>query len=172
MTRKVAVASIIVFALTLVVGNAFAEGDGFRGLKWGTEFSTVKGDMNYVRTDPSYGGVKIYAKEDDELRIGGASLQSIEYGFWQDRLSSVMIRFKGYSNFSSLKDATFQKFGPGYKANRFMEDYIWDEEVAGMSLKYKEVLNKGYLYMFSIEINKEEKRFQAEKAKKGAETGF
>lgn len=83
-----------------------------------------------------------------------------------------MIKFKGYSNYSSLKDATFEKFGAGYKTNRFMEDYIWPGEITGIMLEYKKVLEEGYLYMFSLEINKQQKSYQAEKAKKGAETDF
>lgn len=162
-----------VLALTLLLtSNTFAEVDGFRGLKWGTEFSTVKESMIYKKTDQSYGGIKIYSKKDDEFVIGGAKLENIEYGFWQDKLCSVIIKLKGYSNFSSLKDASFEKFGPGHKTNRFMENYIWFGEISGISLKYKEVLNEGYLYMFSLEISKQQKSVQAEKAKKGAETGF
>jgi hypothetical protein len=145
---------------------------GFRGLKWGTEFSTVKDSMIYLKTDPSHGGIKKYSKKDDDLKIAGATLESIEYGFWQDKLCSVDIKFKGYVNFTSLKDATFEKFGAGQKPNRFMEQYIWTGEITGMILEYKEILNKGYLLMFSNEINEQQKRADAEKAKKGANTGF
>src|SRR5262249_17028909 len=143
-----------------------ADADGFRGIKWGTELSAVQ-DMTQIGTDPSYGGVKKYSKKSDELKIGGADLESIEYNFWQDKLFSVTINFKGSSNFSSLKDATFEKFGKGSKPNRFMETYIWDGDITGMMLQYKEILREGHFYMFSKEINKQQKLYQAEKAKKG-----
>lgn len=163
--------TLVALAFTLPF-NAFAEADGFRGLKWGTEFLTVKDSMKYIRTDPSYGGIKIYSRNDDELKIGGAILESIEYGFWQDKFDSVTIKFKGYLNFSSLRDATFEKFGTGYKPNRFMEMYLWYGEITEMMLNYKEVLGEGILYMSSKEIKKQEENYDAEKAKKGAETGF
>lgn len=70
-------------------------------------------------------GQRYIQKKGDELKIGGATLESIEYGFWQGKLSDVIIKFKGYANFSALKDATFEKFGSGYKPNQFMESYWW-----------------------------------------------
>lgn len=163
--------TLVVLVFTLEA-NAFAEADGFRGIKWGTEYSNVKDSMKYVRTDPSYGGIKIYLNKDDDLKIGGADLESIEYGFWHDKFCSVLIKFKGYTNFSSIKDATFEKFGAGYQDNRFIEDYMWFGEVTAISLEYKKVLKEGYLYMSSLEINKQCKSYQAEKAKEGADTGF
>jgi hypothetical protein len=152
--------------------NAFADTDGFRGLKWGTDFETVKNDMNYAGTDRNNEGTKIYTKKDDELRIGGAKLEGIEYYFWQDKFSSVYIKFKGDSNFSALKNAAFEKFGPGKKTSRFMEDYMWPGEITGMGLKYDQIGSEGMLYMFSLEINKQKRSVQTEKVKKGAQTGF
>ena len=175
MSRKQTLLLVILVAYGFMLApNAYAEADGFRGLKWGTKFSTIKDEMNYIRTDPrsSYGAVKIYSRKNEELRIGEAEVQSIRYSFWKDKLSSVMIRFKGYSNFVSLKDVISERFGAGHKTKRFIEGYVWGGEVTGMSLEYKEVLKEGYWFMFSIEIHKEQKRFAAEKAKKGAETDF
>ncbi len=163
--------TLIALAFTLS-SNAFAEADGFRGIKWGTEFSTVKDSMTYLRTDPVYGGIKIYSRKDDDLHIGGATLESIGYGFWQDKFCSVDIQFKGYTNFSSLKDALFEKFGAGNQPNRFLEEYFWHGVVTGISLIYKEVSREGYLFMFSNEINKQQESFKSEKAKEGAGTGF
>ena len=170
-TRRMLVMLFVFVSIPALAVVSFADADGFRGIKWGTELSAVQ-DMTQIGTDPSYGGVKKYSKKSDELKIGGADLESIEYNFWQDKLFSVTINFKGSSNFSSLKDATFEKFGKGSKPNRFMETYIWDGDITGMMLQYKEILREGHFYMFSKEINKQQKLYQAEKAKKGAETGF
>jgi len=173
MTRKVTAILMTLIALASTLSsNAFAEADGFRGIKWGTEFSTVKDSMTYLRTDPVYGGIKIYSRKDDDLHIGGATLESIGYGFWQDKFCSVDIQFKGYTNFSSLKDALFEKFGAGSKPNRSLEEYFWHGVITGISLIYKEVSREGYLFMFSNEINKQQENFKSEKAKEGAETGF
>lgn len=41
-----------------------------------------------------------------------------------------------------------------------------------MMLKYNEITKEGFLWMGSLEIQKQQKRYDEEKAKKGAETGF
>ena len=81
----------------------------------GTDFSTVVQDMIYVSTDPSYGRIKLYSRKGDDLKIGGAALTAILYGFWQNKLSNVIFSFTGYSNFSGVKQAMFEKFGVGVK---------------------------------------------------------
>jgi hypothetical protein len=140
------------------------EADGFRGIKWGSDIKSVKGSMRYIRTDPSYGGIKLYSRKDDELKIGEAILESVEYGFWQDKFCTVVINFQGNSNFSSLKDTTFKKFGSGYQINPFIENYVWDGEIARMMLDYKEILKKGYLFMVALEIYKQQQKYEAEEA--------
>ena len=48
-----------------------SEPDGFRGIKWGQDISTVNG-LVYVATDPSHGGEDYYIREGDELKMGAA----------------------------------------------------------------------------------------------------
>lgn len=172
MVKKIFGFFIILVSVALIIPlKVSAETDGFRGIKWGTDISTLK-DMRYIRTDPSYGGIKLYSRNGDELKIGGAVLESIEYGFWQGKFSNLLIEFKGFTNYSALKDATFEKFGAGHKPNKFMEEYYWFGEITVMSIYYSEISSEGHLYMHSEEITKQQKRYEAEKAKKGAETGF
>ena len=64
----------LVLGLLLISNFAFAglpwdfkpgkEPDGFSGIKWGTDISTLP-DMEYVSTDPSYGEIQIYKKKKD-----------------------------------------------------------------------------------------------------------
>ena len=105
MKRALYVKILAVGITLLTVPSVLAQADGFRGIKWSTEFSTLESQMEYVRTDPSYGGIKLYRKLGDELKIGGAELISIEYGFWQNKFSDVVIRFVGFTNFTAVRDA-------------------------------------------------------------------
>lgn len=147
------------------------EPDGFRGIKWETNIKTLKG-LTYIRTDPSWGGQKIYSRKSDELRIGAAELNSIVYGFWRDRFTDVLIKASSLANCDALKDATFEKFGEGYKPNRFLKEYLWNGNVTGIRFEYNEISDKCSWYTFSKEINKQQEHYLKEKARKGAETGF
>src|SRR5262245_11348985 len=109
----------------LTVSSVLAQVDGFRGIKWGTEFSTVESQMEYVRTDPSFGGIKFYRRLGDELKIGGADLVSIQYAFWQDKFCGVVIVIEGFTNFTAVKDAAFERYGPGRQPNRYIQRYYW-----------------------------------------------
>jgi len=167
------VLSGLAFADTNVPSNfkPGSEPDGFRGIKWGQDISTVEG-LVHVATDPSYGGIERYARERDELKMGAAELDRIFYDFWQNKFCGVWIYTKGYSNWDSFKAVVFEKFGKGFQSNEYIETYNWFGEKTWMSLDYNEFSKEGKLYMFSKEINKQQEEWEKEQAKKGAEEGW
>ncbi|MCK4244574.1 MAG: hypothetical protein KAX20_03005 [Candidatus Omnitrophica bacterium] len=168
---------LIGLAGILLLSNfCFAKGfqnepDGFRGIKWGTDISTLK-DMEYFWTDPSYGGIKIYIRKSEDLHIGEAKLKRIGYGFWRGKFCDVWVITKSSVNWVGLRDAVFEKFGRGYQDNEFIEYYVWGGKITLMSLEYNEVSKEGKLHILSKEIYKQQKAYQKQKAKEGAETGF
>ena len=172
---------IVVLSCLLISSFAFAEWgigekpgtepDGFRGIKWGTSIDSLAG-MKYYRTDPSYGGIQVYTKSNEDLKIGAANLEEVEYSFWQGRFCSGRIYTVGSTNWYGLKEATFEKFGAGYQDNKYIEDFFWDGPRTVMLLKYSEVTEQGYLVMISVVIEKQIQAWKKRKAKEGAETGF
>lgn len=111
--------------LVLLAGSAAAYEslpDGFRGLQWGTNIATVKQSMVLIEDGDD---TKYYSKMEDKLSIGEAKVSKIVYGFYKGQLYSGFINFVGYSNYSTLKLILFEKYGPGYQANQFMENYSW-----------------------------------------------
>jgi len=148
-----------------------SEPDGFRGIKWGTDIETLK-DMEYFGTDPGFGGIKVYTRKNENLHLGGAKLERIEYHFWRGKFCIVWVYTKGSTNWYGLKEAVFEKFGRGSQPNEFIEFYVWFGDITGMTLEYNEVSETGMLFMFSGEITKQMKAYDKEKAKEGAEEGF
>jgi len=170
----------IVLGLLLIGNFAFAkdsnfkpgsEPDGFRGIKWGQDISTVPG-LKYLETDKASGGVQRYARERDELRVGGAELETINYDFWRGKFSGVWIDTKGSANSYGLEDAVFEKFGKGYQSNEYIEKYSWFGETTRMMLEYNEISENGRLYMWAKVINDQREAYDKQKAKEGAERGF
>ncbi len=144
-------------------------GGGFRDLAWGTNLSDVKG-LEYVVTS---GDTEIYIRPSDVMKIGGAELKRITYGFWKGKFFAVTIDVEGLANYEALKKSTFKRFGEGRKTNRFMENYIWPRDKnTMMSLEYKKILRKGILYMQSKALNEVIKASEDKDAEKGAEAGF
>ena len=152
-----------------------SEPDGFRGIKWGTDISTLK-DMEYLEANPAYGGVKAYTRKGDDPRLGGVNLTTIEYCFWRGKFFMVVIGTKGFVNWTGLKDAVLEKYGKGYQDNEvnneFIEEYDWFGEIGGAGLKYNKISKKGNLFIISEEIYKEMEAYRKQEAKEGAERGF
>ena len=171
---RVNLAVFFTVSIVLLSVNSFAfknEPDGFRGIKWGTDISTLKA-MNHVRTDPSYGSVEFYTRKWDELRIGDAQLYNIEYAFWKGKFASVWIYSIGYANWLDLRDATVARFGEGYQPHRYLEQYLWYGSSTMILLQYNQIRREGTLCMFSQAIAKEQEEYDKQKAKEGAKKGF
>ena len=172
---------IVVLSCLLISSFAFAEWgigekpgtepDGFRGIKWGTSIDSLAG-MKYYRTDPSYGGTQVYTKKNEDLKIGAANLEEVEYSFWQGRFCSGRIHTVGFSNWSGLKEATFEKFGAGYQDNEYIENFVWFGTQTTMILRYSEVTEEGTLVIVSAVINEQQEAWKKRKAREGAEGGF
>jgi len=157
-----------------VFGQKFrpnSEPDGFRGIKWGTNISTLE-DMEYLYTDQSYGGIKLYKRKGDVLKIGGAQIEKIFYEFWNGQLCSVRILTFDYTNWAGLREACFEKFGKPFQPNKYINTYAWGGIKTEILLEYDKIKKVGELWMNSKAISKKQKEYNNEKAKEGANKGF
>jgi hypothetical protein len=117
-----------------------SEPDGFAGIKWGTEFSEVKSDMVELGSisDPAEPNVKIkiyYTKKGDNLKMGEAQIDKIEYVFWREKFAEVRINATGPENFDRLKKFLFEKYGT---VNKFQGAYSWEGSITRIALRYDE----------------------------------
>jgi len=162
--RKFAFIGIIILSVTYsaLAFNPGSEPDGFRGIKWGTDITTLR-DMEYLWTADS--GVKVYKRKGDVLKIGGANVANIQYEFWKGKFFRVYITTDGLKNWHDLKEACFDKFGEAYNPNNYKESYYWGlGKITRMSIGYDEVKGRGHLFIDSKEISNEVKTFE-EKAR-------
>lgn len=83
------------------------EPEGFRGLKWGSELSTLSGFKKVLGA----GDTVFYAREGEKERIGTASLASIRYLFYKGQFRQVWVMAEGAGNFAALQTALFDAFG-------------------------------------------------------------
>jgi hypothetical protein len=134
---------VAIFGCTQTSTSGFksnSEPDGFARIKWGTEFSEVKSDMVELRStnDPAEPNVKIkiyYTKNGDDLKMGEARLDKIEYVFWRGKFAEGRIKATGPENFDGLKKFLFEKYGT---VNKFQGAYSWDGSVTRIALRYDE----------------------------------
>jgi len=163
--------SSFAFAEWTTGGKSGTEPDGFRGIKWGTSIDDLAG-MEYLETDPSYGGTLKYTKSNENLKIEAANLFLVKYGFWQGKFCSASIYTINPVNWYGLKEATFEKFGAGYQDNKYIKTFDWFGTRTMMMLEYSEITEQGTLFLFSPVINEQQEAWKKRKAREGAEGGF
>lgn len=136
-----------------------SEPDGFAGIKWGTEFSEVKSEMVESRsiTNPTEPDVKIkiyYTKKGDNLKMGEAQFDKIEYGFFRGKFAEVQITAAGPENFNQLKKILFEKYGTLDKPVQGL--YPWNGSVTRIALRYDEPTKTSLLTISSTKITFQE----------------
>jgi len=133
-----------------------SEPDGFAGMKWGAEFSEVKSDLVESRSiaNPTEPDVKIkiyYTKKGDNLKMGEAHLDKIEYAFWKGKFSEVQITAAELENFNHLKKFLFEKYGTVDKSTQGL--YSWNGPVTRIALRYDEPTKTSLLTISSTTIS-------------------
>ena len=140
---------IIFMGLFLIDGFVFSQGlgdfkpgsepDGFRGNKWGTDISTLK-DMVFVTGIDE--NVKRYKRKRDELKIGKAKLDYIQYEFRNGKFCLVEMSFQGIENFNRAKEAMFETFGKvqnmSEESKKISESYFWEGEKTDIAMIFDE----------------------------------
>ncbi len=187
--RKVLVAAVLVLALSV---GAFAfqnEPEGFRDLKWGdppTEDMRQRSGPGLSLSSDS----RVYRRsQGDNLQIGGAQLESIEYRFYKGQFLGVFIATK-IDNAESLKDVLELKFGLGKKYDDFVSvlnnnitKYRWIGDKATINLVTDRKYEDAELEIYSTEIkqqqsedwdlrSKEEAQRKEQERQKAAEEGL
>jgi hypothetical protein len=160
-----------------------SEPDGFRGIKWGTEISTLK-DMEKIEQDKSSNiDLVWYTRKGDTLAIGQAKLENIFYSFWMGNFASVWIDFKGDENFETVKKEFFEQLGNTGKSKEHtkkrhkkvgMESskpggadffYAWWGKNTDIFLSYSKDRHMGSLDISSTSITEERRAYEKEKQK-------
>ncbi len=127
MNKRMFVLFCTALILSLLLSTAFAgeRPKDFRGLKWGTNISMVKG-LVLVAADEG-DTRKEYRRPSDSLTVGKIQVDEIKYAFVGNKLSSVHLRFegpdfKGYEKYLSLKTLFFNLYGPPDKETHGLPD--------------------------------------------------
>ena len=139
----------------------FAQGSeptGFNAVKWGTELSTLQ-NMDYVRTDPSHGGITFYTKKSDGFRLGDGRVFPVQYGFWKGMFYVGMVMTQGPSDWEALKMTVFDRYGRGAKPFINTDEYLWYDEDATMALRYDDMTKTGMYYIRSGAMEKQMKSY-------------
>lgn len=81
--------------------------DGFRGIAWGAEASSLK-DMVLVETD---GDFTDYDRKGDKKDLGGMPVAMVTYGFYKGQFYHAAIAYEGGTGFDAVQEHLVAKYG-------------------------------------------------------------
>ncbi|MGD9504362.1 MAG: hypothetical protein AB7W37_05605 [Syntrophobacteraceae bacterium] len=170
--RRVLTSSIIWLILAVLFGILFPfhvgayqrEPGDFRGLRWGSASGELPG-ATLASKDGSYA---FFTSKDEKQDIGDAEVEKIVYGYYKDRLFSVMVYYKSLPNFLKLKDIYSQQYGPPDRPNEYMDKYFWNGETVDIFIAYEDIRAEGKISYMYKPIEKEIEADEKLEAKQGA----
>lgn len=103
--------SLLIWSLLAVWATSARAGDltGFRDFKWGSARPTA--GMILVIADSSSAGSCMYKLSRDVLAVGSAKMDSIHYGYQDDKLNAVKLMGRGVGSYNSLVKAIRALYG-------------------------------------------------------------
>jgi hypothetical protein len=113
------------------------------------------------------GDKKFYMRPRDNLLIGGAHMNQLTYGFYKNRMQSVMMKTKGIIDSRALLEVLRQAYGQAFQPNQFMEGYQWTGSKVILRYDENPITRDADVWFFSRPLLAEEKTDQTIKAKKG-----
>lgn len=136
-------------------------GIGFDGLAWQMRPGDITG-IAKLGTDPSYGGIDQYWRPAGNLTLGNVFLDGLVFGFWQNRLYTILIWVNGKPAYTRLQQAIFERYGSGRKNEKGLERYIWMDDTTDRMLEFDQQSNTGIFWMRSRDLDKQVKRLYPE----------
>ena len=138
-----------------------ARGIGLDGLAWQMKPTEIAG-IKRLETDPAYGGIDQYWWPAGNLTLGDVLLDGLIFGFWQNRLYTIMCWVNGRPGYTRLQKAVFDRYGPGHKNKNGLERYVWLDDTTDRMLEFDLKLNTGIFWMRSKTLDQQIKRMYSE----------
>jgi hypothetical protein len=164
MTMRASYFTVLAFLLCDFAAAATPTGT-IRGLAWSGPVSAL-GAATMVDGD---GTLKCYKKRNDDLAVGAATLTSITYCYYKNQLTSVLMKYSGYTNFDDLKISLSQKYGAPRQPNQFLDTYQWFLTKLFIKFDYSQTVNAGQVIYMYVPLMKEQDRDVAQQQKKDAD---
>ena len=136
-------------------------GIGLDGLAWQMNPKEING-IEKLGTDPSYGGIDQYWWPDGNLTLGDVLLDGLVFGFWHNRLYSIIIWVNGKPGYERLQQAVFNRYGPGRKNKKGLDRYVWIDDTTDRMLEFDPRSNTGIFWMRSRNLDQQVKQLYQE----------
>ncbi len=129
------------------------QGIGFNGISWHMRPTDLPG-LEKLKTEPDYGGIDQYWRPDGAMTLGNVLLDGLVFGFWQNRLYSIMIWVDGRPAYGGLQKVVLERYGEGLKSKKHPDRYVWvDDGTTDRMLEFDDERNIGIFWMRSRDLD-------------------
>ncbi len=133
--------------------NQKLKGIGFKGIAWHMRPTELPG-LSKIGTEEIYGGIDQYWQPDGPMSLGDALLDGLVFGFWQDRLYSIMMWVDGKPGYKRLKRVIFERYGQGVASENQKDRHVWvKDRTTDRLLEFDTKRNIGIFWMRSRDID-------------------
>ena len=137
--------------------------NGFRQFRFGEDVSQYPALK--AKSNKEMGGMRYYTHTSENLKVGGADLQSIAYAFYKDKLAAIFIQTEDVTNTLALRDVLCSQYTSGYRSNPYIEHYFWFGKRVTMSYEQHPTTGAGMVMLLCNELRKRQKNADALAAK-------
>jgi len=129
---------LLIWIFPWLLGIALAKGGskapaGFRGIAWGTRIEGLKEELIFLGRDAGR-QLEWYRRKKEDLHLGGARVEEINYIFLRGILHKVSVIARGKENFLRLRDYLSHRYGPC--AGPAREVCSWSKGQTSITLVY------------------------------------
>lgn len=155
MVRRLAVVALLLLGVASAHAGSVdvldAE-DGFRGARFGTPIESFQ-DLELISSRGA-GGTRLYVRASEELRLGGAVLDGVTYGFYQGDLYFVALFTSGARNADAALAQLERVYGPGRKLDGATREYVWKGKRVSLYFREDAVTSMGMVGITSLSIDR------------------
>ena len=110
--------------------------------------------LSKIGTEEVYGGIDQYWQPDGPLSLGDVLLDGLVFGFWQDRLYSVMMWVDGKPGYKRLERVVFERYGKGEAGRNQQDRHVWvTDRTTDRLLEFDTERNIGIFWMRSRDLD-------------------
>lgn len=132
-------------------------GTGLSGIAWSMSPGQLTG-LEKIKKEPVFGGIDQYWRPNEPMQLGNALLDGKVYGFWRNRLYSIVMWTEGRIGYERLRTEVFSRYGRGRKNAKGLERYVWLDDTTDHLLEFDDQLNTGFFWMRSRALDAQIKK--------------
>ncbi|MBI4546743.1 MAG: hypothetical protein HY707_02095 [Ignavibacteriae bacterium] len=165
MKNRIFISLIIILFIKSTIAAFAQTTDGFKGFRWGTDFSLMKNKLGLILKETS-GNSKLYTS--NVTSIGEVKLTYCIFTFYKNKFSVVLMVTEGFWNIRNLLDILKEKYGDDYDEFELLDTYLWHLDGTTVGYIRDKTKKVATTYIRSDSLYQEIQNDKKKKAKEGA----